>query len=233
MASVIPNLALQAPKLILIDLDGTMIDTVPDLALAVDQMMLQLNLPKRGEQAVRHWVGNGIERLVKRALLGQLEGEPDNSLFEQALPLFKKCYAECNGRHSVLFPGVQEGLSWLKSQHYVLACITNKAEQFTTPLLKALGIYDDFRLIISGDSLPAKKPDPLPLLHAAQYFAVSPQDALMIGDSINDVQAARAAGFHIICVTYGYNHGQDIRTAAPDAVIDSFLELPNKIMNNE
>jgi phosphoglycolate phosphatase len=232
MTSIIPKLALQAPKLILIDLDGTMIDTVPDLALAVDQMMLQLNLPKRGEPAVRQWVGNGIERLVKRALVGQLEGEPDDSLFEQALPLFKKSYAECNGRHSVLFPGVPEGLSWLKSQHYVLACITNKAEQFTTPLLKALGIYDDFRLIISGDSLPAKKPDPLPLLHAAQYFAVSPLEALMIGDSINDVQAARAAGFQIICVSYGYNHGQDIRTAAPDAVIDSFLELPNWIMDN-
>lgn len=222
-------MALPTPKLILIDLDGTMIDTVPDLAYAVDQMMLELNLPQRGESEVRHWVGNGIERLVKRALLGQLDGEPEEAVFFQALPIFKKHYAECNGRHSVLFPGVRDTLTWLTSQTCPLACITNKAEQFTLPLLKALGIHNEFRLIISGDTLPVKKPDPLPLLHAAQFFQVAPQDALMIGDSINDVQAARAAGFHIICVSYGYNHGQDIRTAAPDAVIDSFLEIPQVV----
>lgn len=213
------------PALILIDLDGTMIDTVPDLAYAVDKMMLELNLPKHGESEVRHWVGNGIERLVKRALVGQLEGEPAENLFQQAMPLFKQYYAECNGKFSRLYEGVKEGLAWLQTQAYPLACITNKAEQFTTPLLKSLGIYDDFSLVISGDTLPVKKPDPLPLLHAAQHFQVSPQQALMIGDSINDVQAARAAEFHIICVSYGYNHGQDIRTANPDKVIDSFIEL--------
>jgi phosphoglycolate phosphatase len=220
---------LQTPKLILIDLDGTMIDTVPDLARAVDEMMLELSLPQRGEATVRHWVGNGIERLVKRALLGQLEGEPEEALFRRALPIFKKHYEEYNGRFSVLFPGVCDTLIWLKSQSCSLSCITNKAEQFTIPLLKALGIHDNFRLIICGDTLPVQKPDPLPLLHAAQFFQVAPQEALMIGDSINDVQAARAAGFHIVCVTYGYNHGQDIRTAAPDAVIDSFLEIPKVV----
>lgn len=214
------------PQLVLVDLDGTMIDTVPDLAYAIDEMMAQLGFPKPGENHVRPWVGNGIERLVKRALLGQLEGEPEESLFEKAFPLFKSYYTQCNGQQSVLYPGVKEGLDWLKVKGYPLACITNKAKQFTLPLLKKLNVYDDFRLIISGDSLPKKKPDPMPLFHAADFFKVRPQNALMIGDSINDVQAARAAGFQVICVSYGYNHGEDIRTAHPDAVIDSFIELP-------
>ena len=217
---------LSTPQLVLIDLDGTMIDTVPDLAYAVDEMMTQLGLPKRGEKQVRPWVGNGIERLVKRSLLGQLEGEPEENLFDRAFPLFKNYYAQCNGQQSVLYPGVREGLNWLQTKNYPLACITNKAEQFTLPLLKKLKVHDDFRLIISGDTLPKKKPDPMPLLHAADFFKVSPHQALMIGDSINDVQAARAAGFQVMCVSYGYNHGEDIRTAHPDAVIDSFIELP-------
>jgi len=215
------------PDLILVDLDGTMIDTVPDLAAAIDAMMADLGLPKRGEEQVRPWVGNGIQRLVKRALLGQLDGEPEARLFEKALPLFKKHYAHFNGQRSVLYPGVREGLTWLKSQAFTLACITNKAEQFTLPLLQSLGLYNDFRLIISGDTLPKQKPDPLPLLHATNFFQVQPQQALMIGDSLNDVKAARAAKFNqVICVSYGYNHGEDIRQAHPDAVIDSFLELP-------
>jgi len=215
-----------SPKLVLSDLDGTMIDSVPDLSYAVDTMMQQLGLPACGEAKVRHWVGNGVERLVKRALVGQLQGEPETALYERALPLFKEIYGECNGKHSVLYPDVLDGLNWIKSQGYTLACITNKAEQFTVPLLKSLYIHDMFELILSGDSLPQKKPDPAPLLHAARFFDAEPHDSLMLGDSVNDVQAARAARFHIICVSYGYNHGEDIRDAQPDAVIDSFRELP-------
>ncbi|MCK5521512.1 MAG: phosphoglycolate phosphatase [Thiomargarita sp.] len=226
-------MALLNPELVLIDLDGTLIDTVPDLVYAVDQTMSQLGLPQRGEEKVRCWVGNGIERLVKRALLNQLEGEPDENLFQSALHQFKILYAEVNGNHSLLYPGVREGLEWLKSQKYQLACVTNKAEQFTTPLLNALNLYDYFQLVISGDSLAKKKPDPLPLRHAADFFKVNPHNALMIGDSVNDVQAARAAGFKILCVSYGYNHGMDIRTAKPDAVIDSFAQLSSLITEHE
>jgi phosphoglycolate phosphatase len=218
---------LSNPKLVLIDLDGTLIDTVPDLASAIDGMMSQLNLPKRGETKVRRWVGNGIERLVKRALLDQDFGEPDEELFQSALLKFKVLYEKCNGHNSVLYLGVREGLDWLKSQNYTLACITNKAEQFTIPLLKTLDIHHYFQKVYSGDTLPKKKPDPLPLLHAAEFFKVEPRHALMIGDSINDVRAARAAGFQIVCVSYGYNHGEDIRKAEPDAVIDSLMELSN------
>lgn len=224
-------MSLQKPQLVLIDLDGTLINTVPDLSYAIDGMMSHLDLPQRGEDKVRRWIGNGVDRLVKCALLDQTDGEPEDDLFQSALRLFKVLYAECNGQHSALYPGVREGLDWLKNQGYPLVCITNKAEEFTLPLLKALAVYDDFGLVISGDSLPKKKPDPLPLLHAAEHFQVEPHHSLMIGDSVNDVQAARAAGFQIITVSYGYNHGEDIRLAEPDVVIDSLAELPQIIDN--
>ncbi len=220
-------MALTIPELVLVDLDGTLIDSVPDLAYAVDAMMKQLDLPVRGEDKVRNWVGNGIERLVKRALLDQLDGEPDPELFKSAMKLFDIFYSECNARYSRVYPGVRKGLNWLKSQGAILVCITNKAEKFTIPLLEALDLHHYFRIILSGDSLPKKKPDPLPLLHAAKKFKIKAKNCLILGDSINDVQAGRAAGFRVICVSYGYNHGQDINLAKPDAVIDSFIDLPS------
>jgi phosphoglycolate phosphatase len=213
------------PEMILIDLDGTLIDSVPDLAYCVDAMMSALEMPEHGEAKVRDWVGNGVERLVRRALVGQLEGEPEDELFQKAYPIFLELYAEHNAKRSMLYPGVQEGLEFMKGAGYQLGCVTNKAEQFTLPLLRDLGIADFFEIIVSGDSLPKKKPDPMPLLHAAEHFGVEPRAALMLGDSQSDVKAARAAGFRIICVSYGYNHGQDIRDFGPDAVIDSFTEL--------
>jgi phosphoglycolate phosphatase len=213
------------PRMILIDVDGTLVDSVPDLAYCVDEMMQRLGRPPHGEAAVRNWVGNGVERLVRRALIGQLDGEPDEADFARAYPIFLDLYAENTSKRSVLYPGVWEGLDWLKAASYPLGCVTNKAARFTEPLLKDLGVYDRFDIVISGDSLPKKKPDPLPLLHAAEQFGVAPADALMIGDSVSDVSAARAAGFGIICMSYGYNHGADIRLAAPDAVIDSMVEL--------
>jgi len=213
------------PQMVLIDLDGTLIDSVPDLAYCVDALMAELGLPARGEAKVRQWVGNGIERLVKRALLDQLDGEPDQALLDKALPNYLALYKDNLSQRSRLYPGVQEGLQFLHDAGYKLGCITNKAAAFTEPLLKGLGIYDYFRIVVSGDTLPVKKPDPLPLLHAAQFFKVEPSQALMVGDSISDVKAARAAGFQVVCVSYGYNHGQDIRDAHPDAVIDSMAQL--------
>ncbi len=220
-------MALTIPELVLVDLDGTLIDSVPDLAYAVDAMMKQLDLPERGEEKVRNWVGNGIERLVKRALLDQLDGEPDPELFKEALNYFDAFYTECNSRYSRVFKDVRKGLNWLKSQGAILVCITNKAEKFSVPLLEALDLHHYFRIILSGDSLPKKKPDPLPLLYAAKKFKIKPKNSLILGDSINDVQAGRAAGFSVVCVSYGYNHGQDINLAKPDAVIDSFINLPS------
>ena len=217
---------LSRPQMVLIDVDGTLVDSVPDLAYCVDVTMDQLGLPRRGESEVRLWVGNGVERLVRRALIGTLDGEPDEALFNKAYPIYLKLYEANVSERSVLYPGVREGLAWLKQQDFKLGCVTNKAAQFTLPLLKNLGVYDDFGIVVCGDTLPQKKPDPAPLLHAAKHFGVSPQQSLMLGDSVSDVKAARAAGFKIICMSYGYNHGQDIRTAHPDAVIDSMTELP-------
>jgi phosphoglycolate phosphatase len=215
------------PAMILIDVDGTMVDSVPDLAYCVDEMMKQLDMPTHGEAKVRNWVGNGVERLVRRALIGKLDGEPDEALYDQAYPIFLDLYTDNTSKRSCLYPGVKEGLEYLKDEGYQMGCVTNKAAQFTEPLLKELGVYDYFSIVISGDTLPEKKPDPMPLLHAAKFFNVAPEQALMIGDSISDVKAARAAGYRIVCMTYGYNHGVDIRDAKPDAIMDSMAELPN------
>ena len=215
------------PAMVLIDVDGTLVDSVPDLTYCVDEMMKQLNMPTHGEAKVRNWVGNGVERLVRRALIGKLEGEPDEALYAKAYPIFIELYSENTSKRSCLYPGVEEGLEYLKGEGYQLGCVTNKAAQFTEPLLKDLGVSDYFSIVISGDTLEKKKPDPMPLLHAAKYFNVAPEQALMIGDSISDVKAARAAGFRIACMTYGYNHGVDIREAKPDAVMDSMAELPD------
>jgi len=219
-------MALRPVKMVLIDVDGTLVDSVPDLAYCVDEMMKQLDMPVRGEASVRNWVGNGVERLVRRALTNSLDDEPGDALFAKAYPIFLDLYADNTSKRSILYPGVKEGVAFLKSAGYKLGCVTNKAAQFTEPLLKDLGVYDNFSIVISGDTLPQKKPDPAPLLHAAEFFGVAPKEAMMLGDSVSDVKAARAAGFQIICMSYGYNHGEDIRTANPDAVIDSMAELP-------
>jgi len=211
--------------MMLIDVDGTLVDSVPDLAYCVDEMMKQLDMPVHGEAKVREWVGNGVERLTRRALIGQLNGEPDEALFEKAYPIFMDLYAENTSKRSLLYPGVAEGLAYLETSGIKLGCVTNKAAQFTVPLLKDLGIHDKFKIVISGDSLAKKKPDPMPLLHGAEFFNVKPEDAMMLGDSVSDVKASRAAGFQIVCMSYGYNHGVDIRESNPDAVIDSMAEL--------
>ncbi|WP_019571531.1 phosphoglycolate phosphatase [Thioalkalivibrio sp. ALMg3] len=220
-------MSLKRPRMILIDLDGTLIDSVPDLAFSVDAMMRELGLPERGEPAVRNWVGNGVERLVKRALVNDLDGEPDAEQFARALPVFMRIYQENTAGRSPLYPGVREGLDQLKAAGYRLGCVTNKAERFTVPLLREKGILDDFEIVVAGDALPQKKPDPAPLLHAADKLGVDPSEALMVGDSKSDVKAARAAGFQIVCMTYGYNHGKDIRDEHPDAVLDRLDELPD------
>jgi phosphoglycolate phosphatase len=216
---------LEKPKMVLIDVDGTLVDSVPDLAWCVDEMMRQLELPERGESSVRHWVGNGVPRLVERALTNDLDGMPDKALYDKAYPIYLDLYAENTSKRSGLYDGVKEGLDYLQSAGYRLGCVTNEASQFTLPLLKTLGLYDLFEIVISGDTLPKKKPDPLPLLHAAEKLGVTPAESLMLGDSMSDVKAARAAGFRIVCMTYGYNHGEDIRDSNPDAVIDSMAEL--------
>jgi len=209
----------------MIDVDGTLVDSVPDLAYCVDEMMVELGMEKRGEDKVRHWVGNGVSKLVERAITGELEGQLDKELFNKAYPIFLNYYAENTAKRTCLYEGVREGLDYLSLQGYHLGCVTNKATQFTHPLLKELGIIDYFKIVISGDTLAKKKPDPMPLLYGAEYFGVKPKGCLMIGDSVSDVKASRSAGFDIICMSYGYNHGNNIADEKPDLVIDSMTEL--------
>lgn len=222
-------MCLSKPEMVLLDLDGTLVDSVPDLAYCIDRMLEHLGLAPRGTEKVRQWMGNGLQRLVKRALVDGFEGEPDNALFDRAFAILLELYGKNTCARSTLYPGAREGLTYLQQSAYQLGCVTNKLAQFTQPLLQTLGIYDDFAIIICGDTLPKKKPDPMPLLHAAQYFGVEPEKALLVGDTVNDIQAARAAGFQILCVTYGYNQGGNIDGAGPDATVDSLAELPSLI----
>jgi len=217
------------PKLIMIDVDGTLVDSVPDLAYCIDEMMQKLGLQKWGEAKVRQWVGNGVPKLVERALSGELEGRPIKEVFDIAYPIFLDLYEDNTAERSYLYDGVREGLDYLKSQGYQLGCVTNKSEQFTHPLLKVLGIFNDFKIIISGDTLAKRKPDPMPLLYCAEHFNLKPEECLMLGDSVSDVKAARSAGFDIICMSYGYNHGNDIADENPDLVLDSMSQLSDHL----
>jgi phosphoglycolate phosphatase len=214
------------PQLMLFDLDGTLVDSVPDLAYCVNIMLSELNQPAANEDEVRHWVGNGAERLVKRALTRSMDGEPDDeALLKRALIRLMDIYAENTDRYSCLYPGAMEGLNYARALGCPLGLVTNKAERFTVPLMKSLGIHDHFDIIVGGDTLPTQKPHPGQLLHCAKQYQAEPARSVMVGDSINDLQAARAAGMRILCVSYGYNHGEDIGSQQPDAVLHSLANL--------
>ena len=229
MTAAVAGMKLKRPAMVLVDVDGTLVDSVPDLAYCVDEMMKALGMPERGEQRVRQWVGNGVERLVKRSLLNQLDGEPDEALYARALPVFEALYRDNTSRRSCLYDGVREALDFLLTTGVRIGCVTNKASQFTLPLLQDLGVRDYFETVVCGDTVARKKPDPMPLLEAAKRLDTEPRDALMLGDSMSDVKAARAAGFAIVCMSYGYNHGEDIRDYNPDAVVDSMAEIKSVV----
>lgn len=209
-----------------VDLDGTMLDTIEDLAVAVNMTMRDLALPELALEQVRTFVGKGLANLVRRSLEAAVGTPPDDALMARALPVYERNYEEVNGRTTVMYPGVREGLDALAAAGFPMACVTNKSKRFTGPLLARVGLDHYFSLVISGDSLAKKKPDPLPLLHCAKHFGVEPTSLLMIGDSINDAQAAFGAGCPVICVSYGYNEGQDVRTLGVDAIVGSLAEIP-------
>ncbi len=216
-------------KAVMIDLDGTLLDTIGDLATAVNMMLEKLGRPPLAEAQVRAFVGKGVPNLVKRSLAGAMDGEPDASVYERALPLYLDCYASVNGQSTMIYPGVREGLDALHMAGFPLACVTNKAERFTLPLLKQMHLDRYFSLVIAGDTLPKRKPDPLPLTHACVKLGIVPPAMLMIGDSLNDAQAARAAGCPVFCVPYGYNEGGDVRELDVDAIVATLLEATKLI----
>ena len=213
----------------MIDLDGTLADTIPDLAEAANMMLRELDRPGLERELIRTFVGKGIPKLVERALAGNLEGSAPAGLLARALPIYERCYAEVNGKYTVIYPGVSEGLRALRAMQLPLACVTNKAERFTLALLEHLQLARCFEQVIAGDTLPQKKPDPQPLLHACRGFGIAPGDMLMIGDSVNDVEAARAAGCPVFCVSYGYNEGRDVRELDVDAIVASLIEATRLI----
>jgi phosphoglycolate phosphatase len=218
-----------AVEAVVIDLDGTLLHTAPDLAEAANRMLAEMRLEPISESLIKTFIGNGVSRLIKRVLTRSMDGEPDAALFALAQPLYEKHYQQVVSLNSCPFPDVVEGMEALKQAGYRLACITNKAAKFTTPLLKDTGLYHYFGLILAGDSLPRRKPDPLPLLHACEKFGITPDNMLLIGDSLNDTQAARAAGCHVFCVPYGYNRGGDVRELDLDAVVSGLLEASTLI----
>lgn len=217
-------------KAVVIDLDGTLLDTAPDLAYAAELMMADLGMPCPDADTIATYIGNGVSRLVKRVLTGAMDAEPDAALFEKAIALYQKHYGEHVARDSRPFDGVVEGLDAFKAMGVHVACITNKAAAFTHPLLKDTGLFDYFELILSGDSLPKRKPDPLPLLHACEFFKVQPSELLLIGDSLNDTQAARAAGCPVFCVPYGYNRGRPVTELDLDAVVPTLAEAAKLVV---
>ncbi|WP_437880225.1 phosphoglycolate phosphatase [Pseudomonas sp. LRF_L74] len=213
------------PRLVMFDLDGTLIDSVPDLAVAVDSMLIALGRPAAGMAQVRDWVGNGATVLVRRALAGGIEHDAvDAAEAERGLELFMQAYADSHA-FSTVYPGVRSTLKWLKGQGVEMALITNKPEQFVGPLLDEMRIGRYFRWIIGGDTLPQKKPDPAALLFVMRMAGVEPAQALFIGDSRNDVLAARAAGVASVGLTYGYNHGRPIAEEEPSLVLDDLRQL--------
>jgi phosphoglycolate phosphatase len=218
-----------AVEAVTIDLDGTLLDTIPDLAEAANRMLAELRRPALSTDLIRTFVGKGIPRLVERTLSASLDGPIEPALIDDALAIFERHYVDVNGRHTTVYPGVQEGLDALRREGIPLACVTNKSGRFTTPLLEMIGFARYFEQVVAGDTVERKKPDPAPLLHACRLLDVEPRKMLMIGDSLNDTQAARAAGCPVICVTYGYNEGLDVRELDSDALVDSLADAARMV----
>ncbi len=218
-----------AVKAVAFDLDGTLLDTLPDIAEAAQRMLADLGRPRASPAAVRCYIGDGIQRLAKRLLTGHMDGDPPAEEFERALDLFETHYAETLTERTRPFPGVEEGLRQFAREGLKLACVTNKAESFTLPLLEATGLRGFFDLVVGGDTLPRKKPDPLPLLYCAQQFGAPPHQLLVVGDSANDALAARAAGCPAFCVPYGYS-ARDVRELDCDAIVGDLIEAAGLII---
>lgn len=218
----------------IVDLDGTMVDTIGDFAEAIARMLADLQLPALDAALIEHMVGKGTEHLLRSVLahvLAQTGHSADAlpaavaSLLPTALARYEQHYLAINGQHSALYAGVLEGLQALRSGGLRLACVTNKPLAFTRPLLAAKGLQGLFEQVFGGDSFATKKPDPLPLLKTCEALGTTPARTLMLGDSSNDAQAARAAGCPVVLVTYGYNHGQSVEAVGADALIDSIAQL--------
>jgi phosphoglycolate phosphatase len=216
-------------KVIIFDLDGTLIDSAPDLALAVNHMLTTVNHKPFDETTIDGWVGNGASILVRRALSGSrnIDERIECEFVEKALDVFLKFYAQNLCVKTVAYPNVPQTLQVLKDKGYRLAIVTNKPFDLVEPILKGLRLIEFFEYFIGGDSLSEKKPNPLPLLHVCETLNVSVEECMMVGDSRNDILASHACNMQSIGVTYGYNYGEKIEAYNPSVVFDNFEEILN------
>ena len=216
----------------IIDLDGTMLHTVPDFHVAINRMRAEHHLAPIGEHTVAHMVGKGSEHLIRSVLALEHDAGNVERHFDSAMLAYQRHYLAINGQHSVLFPGVLAGLQAMQEQGLRLACVTNKPIAFALPLLKQKGLDGFFEVVYGGDSLARKKPDPMPLLQVCQDFGLAPAQVVAIGDSSNDAEAARAAGCMVLTVPYGYNHGRAIQETDSDGIVDTLLEAATLIRSH-
>ena len=213
------------PRAIFFDLDGTLVDSVPDLAEAARLMLAELGEPTRSDDEVASFVGKGIPVLVER-LLTVGRSPATSERVAQGVASFMRHYEVTNGKLTRAYPGVAEVLPVLKARGLKLGVVTNKAEAFVAPLLEELGLAGYFDCFVGGDTLAKKKPDPEPLWHACEQVGVPREAALMVGDSGNDALCARRAGIPVLLMTYGYNEGVPVDTEDCDGLLSSFAELP-------
>jgi len=217
-------------RAVIFDLDGTLVHSAPDIACAANRMLEALGMPARDPALISTYIGKGIAVLVERALVGSLKGGADAALLAQALPLFDRYYEEESGRRTALYPGVREGLQLLAQADLPLACVTNKPERHTIALLTQMDLLQFFSVVVGGDTLPRKKPDPLPLRYVCERIGVRTAQTLVVGDSGNDVAGARAAGCPVICVPYGYNEGEPVESLGSDAIVPTILDAAGVVI---
>ncbi len=214
------------PLLVMFDLDGTLVDSVPDLADAIDRMLADLGRNPVGEAQVRTWVGNGQWALVERALAATAPQETlDEVTLNSAVARFRHHYAACCSDKTRLFDGVRALLEYLHQAEVTMVVVTNKPKEFVPAILQRLNIAEYFSSVLGGECLTEKKPHPLPLLHCLSAYGVEPAQALMVGDSANDMLAAARAGVPSIAVSYGYAHGEDLSGYNPKAVVATLASL--------
>jgi len=212
---------------VIVDLDGTLVDTLGDFDVALNAMLRELALPNIGRDAIEPRVGRGSEHLISSVLT---HVGASALLYDQAWDSYQRHYLAINGRHSTVYPGALEGMKALRSRGLRMACLTNKPGNFARPLLETKGLAPFFDVVFGGDAFERKKPDPQPLLKTCEALGSSPARTLMIGDSSNDAKAARAAGCPVVLVTYGYNHGETVRDVDADAFVDSIAQVPQLLV---
>jgi phosphoglycolate phosphatase len=225
----VPRFRPTSLKAAIVDLDGTMIDTADDFTAGINGMLAQFDAAETTREEVIDYVGKGSEHLIRSVLAPRLSAEEAQDRFDEALALYQAEYEKINGLHTRLYPDVEAGLAALRDAGLQLACVTNKPHRFASTLLQQYRLFDYFAVVLGGDSLSRKKPDPLPMLAACQAMNVAPHEAVAIGDSENDALAGRAAGMATLTVPYGYNHGKAIQTIKSDGIVASLLDAANRV----